>query len=296
VNDTFRFVKGHGTENDFVLLPDPDGSVHGDLSPSLVAALCDRHAGIGADGVIRVVRCEAFDDPAAVSARGRAEWFMDYWNSDGSPSEMCGNGVRVFARYLADQGDVDPARPLPVGTRAGIKVVRFEEGPEGGAGRHGRVTVDMGRPEILGETKVAVSGHSWPATHVSMGNPHAVAFVDSLDDAGPLLEPPAYDTAEYPDGVNVEFVVRRAARHVAMRVHERGSGETRSCGTGACAAMVAAAVADGARPDGEDVTYRVDVPGGELEVTWTADGRVLLTGPAVLVAWGEVPKSMARGT
>ena len=142
----------------------------------------------------------------------------------------------------------------------------------------------MGSPALLGETKVGVGERRWPATHVSMGNPHAVAFVDSLDDAGPLLESPSYDADDYPEGVNVEFVVRRGERHVAMRVHERGSGETRSCGTGACAVMVAAALADGA---GRGATYRVDVPGGTLEVTWTEDDRVLLTGPAVLVAEGN---------
>lgn len=282
---TFPFVKGHGTENDFVLLPDPDGSVHGELAAELVATLCDRRAGIGGDGVMRVVRTQAYDDPAAVAARGTAEWFMDYRNSDGSVSEMCGNGVRVFARYLADHEGVDTTRPLPIGTRAGIKTVSFE--PDG------QVTVDMGEPTLLGETKVAVGGRSWPAANIGMGNPHAVAFVDSLDDAGPLLESPVYDQATYPEGVNVEFVTRRGERHVAMRVHERGSGETRSCGTGACAVMVASALADGA---GRGSTYRVDVPGGRLKVTWTDDNRLLLTGPAVLVARGEVSNSFARGT
>jgi diaminopimelate epimerase len=301
-NATFRFVKGHGTENDFVLLPDPDGSVHGDLSPALVAALCHRRAGVGGDGVMRVVRCDADDDPAAVAARGNAEWFMDYRNSDGSPSEMCGNGIRVFARYLADHEGVDTTRPLRIGTRAGVKTVWFED--------DGRLSVDMGRPQVLAETKVSVGERAWPALHVSMGNPHAVAFVESLDDAGPLLEPPAYDRSTFRDGVNVEFVVRRGERHVAMRVHERGSGETRSCGTGACAAMVAAvdpgfssrragSISPPSReefPGGgpaEDVTYRVDVPGGELDVTWTTAGTVLLTGPAVLVARGEIPNSFA---
>ena len=272
----FAFVKGHGTENDFVLLPDPDGSVHGELAPGLVAALCDRRAGIGADGVMRVVRSDAYDDPAAVAARGSAEWFMDYRNSDGSVSEMCGNGMRVFARYLADHEGVDTSAPLPVGTRAGIKTVTFE--PDG------RVTVDLGRPSLLGETKVAVAERTWPASNIGMGNPHAVAFVESLDDAGALLESPLFDQGVYPDGVNVEFVVRRGERHVAMRVHERGSGETRSCGTGACAVMLASALADGA---GRGTTYRVDVPGGRLDVTWTEDDRVLLTGPAVLVAEGN---------
>ena len=285
MTDSYPFVKGHGTENDFVLLPDPDGSVHGDLAPELVAALCDRRAGIGADGVIRVVRCDAYDDPAAVASRGDAEWFMDYRNSDGSLSEMCGNGVRVFARYLADHEGASTATPLRIGTRAGIKVLTFED--------NGRITADMGRPEVFAESKVAVGERSWPATHVSMGNPHAVAFVDSLEDAGPLLEQPSYDTADFPQGVNIEFVLRRGPAHVAMRVFERGSGETRSCGTGACAVMVAAALADGA---GRGTTYRVDVPGGELAVTWTEDDRVLLSGPAVIVAEGKVPKSFAAGT
>jgi diaminopimelate epimerase len=202
---------------------------------------------------------------------------MDYRNADGSVSEMCGNGVRVFARYLADHQGVDTSRPLAIGTRAGIKTVVFEA--------DGRVTADMGKPTLQGETKVGVGERSWPAVNVGMGNPHAVAFVDSLDDAGPLLESPSYDPATYPAGVNVEFVVRRAPRHVAMRVHERGSGETRSCGTGACAVMVASALADGT---GRGTTYRVDVPGGELAVTWTDDDHLLLTGPAVLVAEGDV--------
>jgi diaminopimelate epimerase len=274
--DTLGFWKGHGTENDFVLLPDADGSVHGDLDPALVAALCDRRAGLGADGVLRVVRTAAYDDPASVSARDEAEWFMDYRNADGSVSEMCGNGIRVFGRYLADQQGVDVSRPLPVGTRDGVKVLTF---------RDDLVSVDMGSPAVLGETKVGVGDRAWPALHVSMGNPHAVAFVDDLSEAGALLTAPSYDAGEYPAGVNVEFVVRRRARHVAMRVHERGSGETRSCGTGACAVAVAVALADDS-PRG--TTYRVDVPGGRLEVVWTEQDRVVLTGPAVLVASGEV--------
>ncbi|WP_240617431.1 diaminopimelate epimerase [Nocardioides speluncae] len=276
--DQYPFVKGHGTENDFVLLPDADGSLHGVLNAERVVALCDRRAGIGGDGVIRVIRSSALAayDRAAIGQD--AEWFMDYRNSDGSVSEMCGNGVRVFARFLADEHLADPSAPVTVATRGGTKTVTFEGD---------LITVDMGRPEVLGESKVAVGDqHTWVARHVDMGNPHAVAFVDDLADAGRLFDEPAYDRATYPHGVNIEFVVRRGERHLAMRVHERGSGETRSCGTGACAAMVAAAVADGARPGREPVSYRVDVPGGALTVTWTADDRVLLTGPAVLVAWG----------
>ena len=269
-----RFLKGHGTENDFVLLPDADGS-HGTPSPALARALCDRHAGIGADGVIRVVRTDATDDPSAAAARGEAEWFMDYRNSDGSLSEMCGNGVRVLGRYLVDREGADAGRPLPIATRAGVKVLRFEGN---------QITVDMGRPELHGTTEVAVGERTWKASHVDMGNPHAVAFVDDLDHAGPLLDEPSYDHAVYPDGVNIEFVVRRGERHVAMRVHERGSGETRSCGTGACAVMVASALADGA---GRGSTYDVELPGGALRITWTDDDRILMSGPAVLVAEGN---------
>jgi diaminopimelate epimerase len=280
MSERIAFLKGHGTENDFVLLPDPDGDLVGDLSPELTAALCDRRAGLGADGVLRVVRTEAFDDPASVAARGEAAWFMDYRNADGSVSEMCGNGIRVFARYLAEHEHVDTSRPLAVATRGGTRRLTFT----GDA-----VSVDMGVPVVLGETEVGVEGRCWPALHVSMGNPHAVAFVGSLDDAGSLREAPVHDPATYPAGVNVELVVRRGERHVAMRVHERGSGETRSCGTGACAVMVAAALADGTDPQhtGRGTTYRVDVPGGRLEVGWADDGHVVLTGPAVIVARGE---------
>jgi diaminopimelate epimerase len=274
---SYPFVKGHGTENDFVLLPDHDGSVHGDLSAQEMAqrvrALCDRRAGIGGDGVLRVIRTASYDD---VPDDG-SEWFMDYRNADGSLSEMCGNGIRLFARHLVDEGLADGSAPIPVGTRDGVKVLTVDGE---------LITADMGSPKVLGETVVSVGHLELGARHIDIGNPHAVTFVSSLDDAGPLLVAPEHDPDVYPDGVNVEFVVRRGDRHVAMRVHERGSGETRSCGTGACAVMVAAAVADGVIRD-EDVTYRVDVPGGTLSVTWTVDDRVLLTGPAVVVAGGE---------
>ncbi len=274
---SYPFLKGHGTENDFVLLPDHDGVLHGDLSEERVRALCDRRAGIGGDGVLRVIRATEID-----AGRGQeAEWFMDYRNSDGSISEMCGNGVRVFGRHLAVSGLVDPAHPVPVGTRDGVKTLTFAGGAAGG-----EITVDMGTPKVLEDTEVAVGDLRWPAVHVDMGNPHAVAFLrdgETLASAGPLLEAPWHDEAVYPDGVNVEFVVRRAPHHVAMRVHERGSGETRSCGTGACAVMVAAALTDGADRGTE---YRVDLPGGTLRITWTADDRILMTGPAEVVAAG----------
>ena len=261
---SYPFLKGHGTHNDFVLLPDHDGTLHADLSVERVRALCDRRGGIGGDGVLRVVR-------------GDEHWFMDYRNADGSVSEMCGNGIRVFALHLVQEGLVDASAPIPIETRDGIKTITLADE---------QITVDMGSPRLLGETKVSVDHQVWAATHVDMGNPHAVAFLDDgadLVDVGPLLEPPTHDPAAYPDGVNVEFVVRRGERHVAMRVHERGSGETQSCGTGACAVAVAAATQDGAP---RDVDYRVDLPGGTLTIRWTADDRVLMTGPALIVARG----------
>ncbi len=263
------FVKGHGTENDFVLVPDATGAL--DLPASLVVQMCDRHAGIGADGLIRVVRTASCDDPAAVAARADAEWFMDYRNADGSLAEMCGNGIRVMARHLFDLHAADLDRPLPIATRDGIKTT--EALPDG------RIIVEMGPTRLLGETKVAVAGQAWRATRVSVGNPHAVAFVDDLADAGPLLAPPDVDPEHFPQGANVEFVVRRGPRHIAMRVHERGVGETRSCGTGVCAAAAAAVSDHAAAP------VQVDVPGGTLTVSWNDQGAVL-SGPAVLVATG----------
>jgi diaminopimelate epimerase len=277
----FAFVKGHGTENDFVLLPDLDATL--ELTPALVARICDRRAGLGADGVLRVVR--AADHPDARSQAGEAEWFMDYRNADGSAVEMCGNGIRVFARYLVATGLAEPG-DLPVATRDGVKRVRLQ--------RSGEVTVDMGVARFPGpdDLKVSVDGRAWPAVSVELGNPHAVVFVDRLDDAGTLREAPAIDPA-FPDGVNVEFVTRRGDAHVAMRVHERGVGETRSCGTGACAAMVAAVRRAGGRSGPlPATTYAVDVPGGRLTVTTRADGHVELAGPAVLVARGELTDAM----
>jgi diaminopimelate epimerase len=268
----YSFTKGHGTENDFVLVPDANG--RHELTPEQVARLCDRRAGIGGDGVIRVVRTDATEDPAAVAARGEARWFMDYRNSDGSLSEMCGNGIRVLGRFLVTHADVDPRNPLPIATRSGVKVLTFDGN---------RITVDMGTPEVLADTNVTVGERTFEARHLSMGNPHAVVFVEDLDEAGPLLEPPGHDASVFPDGVNVEFVARRGEHHVAVRVHERGSGETRSCGTGACAVMVAASLADGAE---RGTPYTVDLPGGALEIVWTPEDRVLLTGPAVLTAEG----------
>ncbi|MER8017229.1 diaminopimelate epimerase [Streptomyces griseoluteus] len=277
------FLKGHGTENDFVIVPDPENAL--DLTPAAVAALCDRRAGIGGDGVLHVVRSAAH--PEARDMAGEAEWFMDYRNGDGSVAEMCGNGVRVFARYLQHAGHVGEG-DLIIATRGGVKRVHIAKDDAGA----GDVTVGMGRARLPeGEVTVGVGARNWPARNVNMGNPHAVAFVDDLAHAGDLYTAPQVGPAgAYPDGVNVEFVVDRAPGHVAMRVHERGSGETRSCGTGACAVAVAAARRDGADPavTGTPATYAVDVPGGRLVITERPDGEIEMTGPAVIVAEGEI--------
>lgn len=284
------FLKGHGTENDFVILPDPENGL--DLPPATVARLCDRRAGIGGDGVLHVVRSAAH--PEARHLADQAEWFMDYRNSDGSVAEMCGNGVRVFARYLQYAGHAG-AGELAVATRGGVKKVHIAKAPAGDPDG-GEITVRMGRAVLPGEdVTVTVGELSWPARHVDMGNPHAVAFVADLDQAGELRTAPEYAPAEvYPHGVNVEFVVDRGERHVAMRVHERGSGETRSCGTGACAVAVAAARRDGADParTGVPATYTVDLPGGRLVITERPDGEVEMTGPATIVAEGHIPPAL----
>ena len=294
---SYPFLKGHGTENDFVLLPDHDGSVHGDLSAERVRALCDRRAGIGGDGVLRVIRTASLVEgapplveegalrPAAPlveegalrlsrdqGAHDLPEWFMDYRNADGTTAEMCGNGSRVFARHLYDEGLVPAGEPVRIATRDGVKTLTRVSDD--------LVTVDLGVATVQGETKVSVGDRSWPATHVVMCNPHAVVVLDDLAEAGLLYDEPAYDPAVYPDGVNIEFVVRRGPDHIAMRVHERGVGETRSCGTGSCAAAIATA------PDGPG-RWRVDVPGGRLDVSRDDAGRVSLTGPAVIVARGD---------
>jgi diaminopimelate epimerase len=277
--DPLRFTKGHGTENDFVLLADPERSL--DLTPSLVQALCDRRAGIGADGVLRAVLASA--DPCGTPYADAATWYMDYRNADGSPAEMCGNGIRVFALFLIEHGLVDRGLAAPgtlvVATRDGLKELSF--------GADGEVTVDMGTASLLPvDASVAAGGREWPATPVSTGNPHAVVAVDDPADVGPLDAAPAVTPADaFPDGVNVELVALRRPGEIALRVHERGSGETRSCGTGACAAAFAAAVwTQAALP----ASYAVAVPGGRLRVDVGQNGQVRLTGPAVLVADGEL--------
>jgi diaminopimelate epimerase len=277
-----RFVKGHGTANDFVVLPDPDDDL--DLSPEIVAAICDRRRGVGADGVLRVVRTNVV--PGAADD-AEARWFMDYRNADGSIAEMCGNGIRVFGRYLVDAGYAKPGS-IHIATRDGVKVVDVP--------LTGDVTVDMGVVRVLevGAVEVDIAGRALPGVAVTAGNPHVVVPVDDVDVLTPFSEPPTVrPSAAFPDGTNVEIVSVGGPRVLTVRVHERGSGETWSCGTGACAvATVAragglAGASTETDPDGT-TTYAVDLPGGRLLVRTCPDGRTLLTGPAVLVAQGII--------
>ena len=283
---TLAFIKGHGTENDFVLLHDPDGLI--DLTPELVRALADRRAGIGGDGVIRAVRAGAV---AAGAGMEPSTWFMDYWNSDGSTSEMCGNGARVFGAFLATAAGEDLRGGLDFGTRGGPRRVTALE--------DGRYAIGMGEYRVGDATdgfdsEVAARGLDpvRPALSVDMGNPHHVVALASIEElealdlsAAPQVHPVP------PHGTNVEFAVALghaevggvARGRVRMRVHERGSGETRSCGTGACA--VALAMRTWAGPGAPDV-WDIEVPGGL--VTVRIEGReTVLEGPAVLVASGE---------
>jgi diaminopimelate epimerase len=304
--ESIPFVKGHGTRNDFVLLPDPDGLL--DLTAELVAELCDRRGGIGADGVLRVVRSSAISEGTGMAHL--APWFMDYRNSDGTTSETCGNGLRVFARYLVDAGLAQPGR-IPVATRGGVVAVWADV--------RGDITVDMGPAKIDATSSAVVHGRPFEGVMVSMANPHLVCVTDVDVDSLDLTTSPDVDPLAFPTGVNVEFVNRVGERHYVMRVHERGSGETQSCGSGACAVVAAlvateegnaaAAAQDGtaaaAAQDGtaaaaaqggtaaapvegsETDEYLVDLPGGRLAIRIDGDGHVLLRGPAVVVAEGR---------
>jgi len=271
---TLPFTKGHGTMNDFVVVSDPDGV--GDLSPADVRFLCDRRAGIGADGVLRVVRgrhVPGWDgDPDA--------WFMDYRNADGSLAEMCGNGVRVFLVFLKASGLVGPdVGAVDIGTRAGLRTGTYL--PDG------TVRVWMGRPAVDAPgIQVAVGRSGWLARAVDVGNPHAVSILDadeSLADLDLGRQPAWTPASAFPDGVNLEFVDVLSTDEVRMRVHERGVGETFSCGTGTVAVASAVAAGQGRA----EASYLVHVPGGSVRVDLVG-GDAYLTGAAVLVYSGTI--------
>jgi len=293
------FAKGHGTGNDFVLVADPDGLR--DYDAAEVAAVCNRHNGIGADGFIRAVRSEHLPEgQALLQTNPDAEWFMDYRNGDGSISEMCGNGVRVFVHFLLEEGlaELAEGQALPIGTRAGLKTVtRTENG----------YAVDMGPWEFIFPDHAAAKAMDTvvnagglevprPGLSVSMGNPHTVVALAELTElaATDLAKAPSVEPVPE-DGTNVEFVVPAdplvvdGVGQLTMRVHERGVGETQSCGTGACAAAAATRFWAGSTAPN---SWSVAVPGGVLGIRFLAgpEGRehVELSGPAVLVARGTL--------
>jgi diaminopimelate epimerase len=271
-----RFARGHGTGNDFVLLPDLEGRL--DFRPELVAALCDRHFGLGADGVLRVVRSAVAGADAAGQA---AEWFMDYRNADGSIAEMCGNGIRVYAKYLLDEG-LAAGPDIAIATRAGTRTVCAES--------DGQFTVDMGAAVVLGDGAVRTGDQRLAGLAISVGNPHLACVIDQPVAAIDLSDPVVLEPAEMTSGTNVEVFKIIGKRVIEMRVHERGSGLTLSCGTGAVAAAVAAAVSVGEWPADPGLPWVVHVPGGELAVTPSVTAS-LLTGPADIVAAGELSAS-----
>jgi len=270
----WSFSKGHGTENDFVVLLDRDDTMQ--VGPAEVRYLCDRHAGIGGDGLLRAVRARHIPEWDGDGSL----WFMDYRNADGSVAQMCGNGLRLFVRYLLDH-DLASGPTVQVATRSGLKEatvlsdtrIRVSMGP---------VQVDQSGDPVTVRTADGTEHRVLPA---DVGNPHGVAFVDDLTTLD-LHTPPVFPAEVFPEGVNVEFVRVLGPGHIAMRVHERGVGETRSCGTGTVAAAAAARVHTGDTAP-LPVTYRVEVPGGEVEVE-LAEDQAHLTGPAVLIASGEV--------
>ncbi|MFC6706084.1 diaminopimelate epimerase [Flexivirga alba] len=281
---TISFVKGHGTKNDFVLVPALDGTP--ELTAEETAFLADRRGGVGGDGVIRVVPVE--HAPADVRAiAGEARWFMDYRNQDGSVGEMCGNGTRVFAKYLLDN-HLESGRDFDIATRAGVKRMTVVDGG---------FEVDLGVWRLAREPEAAERGSDsvvqavgaadpLPALSIDLGNPHTVVALPPEFDLSTLdlAHQPRVDPAPE-SGTNVEFVRAIGPGHIAMRVHERGVGETQSCGTGAAAAAIATWWWAGQPADQLD--WRVDVPGGRLGIRIEGE-RVLLSGPAEIVATGTV--------
>ncbi len=279
-----RFTKGHGTGNDFVLLADPDGALA--LTESAVARICDRRFGVGADGILRAVRVAADSEAAALPEADLAEWFMDYRNADGSIAEMCGNGIRVFTAFLLAEGlaELPAGASIAILTRGGLMTVQTVAGG---------FAVDLGRWRLGAvEPIVHVDGIAVarPGLSISVPNPHVVIALAGDDelDAAVLTEAPRLDPAP-PGGANIELVhpadplVLDGTGRIRMRVHERGSGETLSCGTGAAAAALAARHWAGPSAPHQ---WRVTVPGGVLGVRMfpAEDGEhVALSGPAQLV-------------
>ncbi len=273
-----NFAKYEGIGNDFIIVNNLDGAIN--LSQEQITGLCDRHFGIGSDGLM-------FVRPSKV-----AEFFMDFYNSDGSVAEICGNGIRCFAKYLHDEGLTNKTI-IDIETRAGTKTVEliFDAGKAVGA------RVDMDKPilesqkipvraatENLINQPIAIDGTSFNATCVSMGNPHCVIFVEDVDSAPVKTLGPKVETSEYfPQKTNVEFVRVLNRNEIDLRVWERGCGETLACGTGACATLVACTLNN---KTGRSAT--IHLPGGDLKISWEEDDRIILEGLANRVFVGII--------
>jgi diaminopimelate epimerase len=277
-----RFQKMHGAMNDFVVFHDFDSAIN--LSPEQVRSICHRSAGIGADGVI-VIRTSSV-----------ADFFMDYVNSDGTIAEMCGNGIRCLAKYVYDNG-YSNKRTLSIETRSGIKGVELFPGSEG---KIVQVRVDMGKPIFnpeqipanirtdklpITDYPVEAGSRTFSAAILSMGNPHCVIITDEdLDSLAREFGPVIEKNSLFPARTNVEFITVANRGRIIMRVWERGSGETLACGTGACAAMVAAVLKDRV-----DQSAIVQLLGGDLEIEWkNSKYPVFMTGEAILAYNGII--------
>jgi diaminopimelate epimerase len=281
------FAKGHGTQNDFVVLPDLSARL--ELAPAAVTALCDRRRGLGADGVLRVTTGGAavaagvlHQLPEGVES---GDWFMDYRNADGSTAQMCGNGARVFAHYLRVSG-LEARDEFVIGSLAGPRPVVVHHADDVSA----EVTVEMGKVTLLGTGTATVGGRHLTGVAIDVGNPHLACLVPDLTadelDALDIGAPVEFDPVQFPEGVNFEVLTAPVNAAVAMRVHERGVGETRSCGTGTVAAALAALAHQGTQTG----SLRVLVPGGEVSVE-ISETTSFLRGPSVLVAHGELADS-----
>ncbi len=273
---TLKFTKMHGAGNDFVVIDGIRQSLA--LTPEKLRFIADRHFGIGCDQILLVEKSQRHD----------ADFRYRIFNADGGEVEQCGNGARCFVRFLHDK-KLTSKKEIVVETKSGLISPRLEE--------DGRVTVNMGAP-IFEAVRIPfssdsdetvqtldVDGHTLQITAISMGNPHAVQVVDDVDSTpvtalGPLIE----NHARFPKRVNAGFMQVLDRTHIKLRVYERGAGETLSCGTGACAAVVS-----GIRRGLLDDTVHVATRGGALTICWSGDTNpVLMTGPAITVFEGEI--------
>lgn len=256
---------GHGTHNDFVLVFDPENKIL--FTPEQIKKICDRKVGIGSDGFIKIIKVDG-------------AWFMDYSNSDGSVAEMCGNGIRVMARYLTDRG-YQASGIYAINTRDGRKFLSVPD--------EGDISVNMGKvTQVNGEVSVIQNSKTFVGLNIDVGNPHAVVFTDDLETVGDLKKSPVVLPEDaYPEGVNIEFVEIVDNGEIKMRVFERGVGETQSCGTGTCAVALAATIKS---KKTLPIKWVINPPGGRLVVEIDGHSNATLTGPAVLVKDVELDK------